>query len=440
MKLTAPKGMRLHIGFFGRRNVGKSSLVNAITRQQVSIVSEVAGTTTDPVEKPMELLPLGPVLLIDTAGIDDEGALGEMRIARTRQVFDRADMAVIVAEAPAWGAFEESLLAEFRERKTPLIVALNKSDRGPADPGLLARLAALHLRVVEASALKSTGIHELRHALLETAPADKIESPALIGDLVGPGQMAILVVPIDKEAPKGRLILPQVQAIRDLLDSDALCMVVKERELRAALDRLREPPKLVVTDSQAFLKVAADVPATVPLTSFSILMSRFKGDLCAQVRGAMAIDRLRSGDRVLVAEACSHHPIGEDIGRVKIPRWLTQYVGGKLHFEHVQGHDFPTDLASYQLVVHCGACMWNRREMLNRVLRCHQAGVPVTNYGLTIAYSLGIFERALGPFPAALAIWQEEIRKDGPVLPHPPARRYPANPAPAGARLERSAT
>src|SRR5208282_1995215 len=220
------------------------------------------------------------------------------------------------------------------------------------------------------SALTGTGLLDLRQALLEAAPPDFIDSPAILGDLVGPGELAVLVVPIDKEAPKGRLILPQVQAIRDLLDTDALCMVVKERELRSALDRLKTPPKLVVTDSQAFLKVAADTPVDVPLTSFSILMARFKGDLTAQVEGTLAIERLRSGDRVLIAEACTHHPIGEDIGRVKIPRWLTQYVGGKLEFTSVQGHDFPQDLSPYKLVVHCGACMWNRREMLSRMARC----------------------------------------------------------------------
>ncbi|HEY0306956.1 MAG TPA: [FeFe] hydrogenase H-cluster maturation GTPase HydF, partial [Acidobacteriaceae bacterium] len=224
----------------------------------------------------------------------------------------------------------------------------------------------------------------------------------IAADLVGPGELAVLVVPIDKEAPKGRLILPQVQTIRDLLDNDALCMVVKERELRAALDRLKTPPKLVITDSQAFLKVAADTPANVPLTSFSILMARFKGDLAAQVEGTLAIEKLRSGDRVLIAEACTHHPIGEDIGRVKIPRWLTQYTGVKLDFVPMQGRDFPDDLASYKLVIHCGACMWNRRQMLSRILRCQQVGVPITNYGLTIAYSLGIFARALEPFPDAL--------------------------------------
>jgi [FeFe] hydrogenase H-cluster maturation GTPase HydF len=403
---ATPRGLRLHIAIFGRRNVGKSSLLNAITRQQVSIVSPVAGTTTDPVEKPMELLPLGPVMFIDTAGIDDTGALGELRVEKTRQVLERTDVAILATEAGAWGEFEEQILASLVARKTPVVVVFNKTDVTAPDPALMTRLTERKLRTVQTSTLEGRGITDLRQALLDSAPGEFIDSPVILGDLVGPGEMAVLVVPIDKEAPKGRLILPQVQAIRDLLDSDAFCMVVKERELRAALDRLKTPPKLVVTDSQAFLKVAADTPRDVKMTSFSILMARFKGDLVAQVRGALAIDRLRSGDRVLVAEACAHHPIGEDIGRVKIPRWLTQYVGGKLDFQHVQGHDFPKDLSPYKLVIHCGACMWNRREMLNRVLRCQQAGVPITNYGLTIARSLGIFERALEPFPSALAVFQ----------------------------------
>jgi [FeFe] hydrogenase H-cluster maturation GTPase HydF len=432
---TTPKGLRLHIGLFGRRNVGKSSLLNAITRQQVSIVSEIAGTTTDPVEKPMELLPLGPVLFIDTAGIDEEsvaaGSLGALRVEKTRKALERTEIAVLVvgpgvgsgAGSGQWGEFEESLLRDFAARQTPTLVVFNKCDVAPPDPALVARLREARssearsseaqsgaggqgeakLRVVEASALTGQGLPELREALLELAPPEFIDSPAIVGDLVGPGELAVLVVPIDKEAPKGRLILPQVQAIRDLLDSDSLCMVVKERELRSALDRLTRPPKLVVTDSQAFLKVAADTPLEVPLTSFSILMARFKGDLTAQVEGALAIEKLRSGDRVLIAEACTHHPIGEDIGRVKIPRWLTQYTGVKLEFVPMQGRDFPDDLADYKLVIHCGACMWNRRQMLSRILSCQRAGVPITNYGLTIAYSLGIFERALEPFPAAQA-------------------------------------
>jgi len=345
------------------------------------------------------------VPFIDTAGVDDTGALGALRVQKTRQVFDRTDLAVLVTEAGAWGPFEEEVLAEFRRRQAPLVVVFNKQDLGAPDPALVRRLAGDGIRTIGMRADHGEGVLKLREALLAAAPADFIDSPAIVGDLVGPGEMAVLVVPIDKEAPKGRLILPQVQAIRDLLDTDAFCVVVKERELKAALERLTRPPRLVVTDSQAFLKVAADTPREVRLTSFSILMARFKGDLVAQVEGALAIDSLRAGDRVLVAEACSHHPIAEDIGRVKIPRWLTQYVGGRLEFTHVQGHDYPEDLAPYRLIVHCGACMWNRREMLSRILRCRAQGVPITNYGLAIAYSLGVFERALEPFPAALAAY-----------------------------------
>lgn len=403
---STPRSLRLHIGIFGRRNVGKSSLLNAVTRQQVSIVSATAGTTTDPVEKPMELLPLGPVLFVDTAGVDDEGALGELRVERTRAVLDRVDLGILVTEAGAWGAFEARLVAELARRAAPVIVAFNKADLGEPSADEVARAAAAavptQVATVVVSAATGAGIAEVREAILRLAPADFFDNRRLVADLVPPGELAVLVVPIDKEAPKGRLILPQVMAIRDLLDGESMALVVQERELRNALGRLSRPPALVVTDSQAFLKVAADVPRGVAMTSFSILMSRFQGDLTGQVRGTLGIERLKGGDRVLVAEACSHHPVGEDIGRVKIPRWLTQYVGARLEFSHVQGRDFPRDLTPYQLVVHCGNCMGNRREMLSRIHRCGEAGVPITNYGLTIAYSLGIFERALEPFPAAL--------------------------------------
>ncbi|MBM3473695.1 MAG: [FeFe] hydrogenase H-cluster maturation GTPase HydF [Armatimonadetes bacterium] len=403
----APKGFRLHIGLFGRRNVGKSSLLNALTRQDVSIVSEIAGTTTDPVEKPMELLPLGPVLFIDTAGIDDVGALGEMRVARTKQVFDRTDLGVIIVSPDGWSEFEEEILTEFQGRGIPTIVVLNKVDLAEPPVPLLDRFKAAKIPVVRTVAVKGEGILDLREALIRAAPEDFINAPSILGDLVPAGELALLVVPIDLEAPKGRLILPQVNAIRDVLDNDAYCMIVKERELRDALDRLNRPPSIVVTDTQAFLKVAGDTPPGVLMTSFSIIFARYRGDLLEFVRGALAIDRLKPGNRVLIAEACSHHPIGEDIGRVKIPRWLTQYVGGKLEFSHVQGHDFPDDVTPYDLIVHCGACMWNRREMLSRMVRCRQAGVPITNYGVAIAYSLGIFERALEPFPSALEAYHE---------------------------------
>jgi [FeFe] hydrogenase H-cluster maturation GTPase HydF len=387
--------------------VGKSSLLNAITRQQVSIVSTQAGTTTDPVEKPMELLPLGPVLFVDTAGVDDEGALGELRIARTRAVLERVDLGVLVTEAGAWGTFEQALLQELRDRKVPVLVAFNKADLRVPTAADIRRIEGLGALPVAVSALLGTGLPAFREGLLQLAPMDFFDSQRLVADLVPPGEVAILVVPIDKEAPKGRLILPQVMAIRDLLDAESMALVVQERELKQALAGLKVPPALVVTDSQAFLKVAADVPKGIPMTSFSVLMARFQGNLVEQVRGTLGIERLKGGDTVLVAEACSHHPVGEDIGRVKIPRWLTQYVGARMEFVHVQGRDFPQDLGPYSLVVHCGNCTGHRKEMTSRLHRCREAGVPITNYGLTIAYSLGVFERALGPFPEALAAFEQ---------------------------------
>ncbi len=408
--MKSPKSFRLHIGIFGRRNTGKSSILNALTSQEVSIVSEIAGTTTDPVEKPMELLPLGPVLFIDTAGIDDLGDLGEKRITKTFAVFDRTDLGVIVSNFKDWGEYELKIINEFKDRAIPFIVVFNKTDLYKKNSEIIAALKLEKTGFVQTSAIHRTGFTELRELLLKSAPADFINRPSILADLVGPGEAAILVVPIDKEAPKGRLILPQVQSIRDLLDNDSFTVVVKERELREALSRFNKPPKLVVTDSQAFLKVAADTPPYIPLTSFSILFARFQGDLNEMVRGAMAIDKLKTGDKVLIAEACSHHPIGEDIGTVKIPRWLTQYVGGKLEIDSLRGHDFPKDISKYKIIIHCGACMWNRREMLSRIMKARQAGVPITNYGLTIAYSLGIFERALQPFPAALDIYFQNLK------------------------------
>jgi [FeFe] hydrogenase H-cluster maturation GTPase HydF len=402
-----PKSMRLHIGIFGRRNVGKSSLLNALTRQQVSIVSDVAGTTTDPVEKPMELLPLGPVLFIDTAGVDDVGALGAERVAKTRKVLDRTDLGIIVGDSGEWGGFEEGILAELKKRKAPVLVVFNKSDLGRPAPELETRLGAEGIRSVQTAVSRGEGVLAVRDALIAAAPDDFLAPDPIIGDLLPEGGLAVLVVPIDKEAPKGRIILPQVQAIRDLLDHGQLSLVVREHELKSALARLGRKPDIVVTDSQAFAKVAADTPPDVQLTSFSILFARFRGDLVEMVRGATAIDRLKPGDRVLVAESCTHHPIGDDIGRVKIPKWLQQRVGGKLEFTTHQGHDFPQDVSQFRLVIHCGACMTNRRAVLNRVAKCRDQGVPITNYGLTIAYVLGIFERALEPFPAALQTYRE---------------------------------
>ncbi|MBA4410019.1 MAG: [FeFe] hydrogenase H-cluster maturation GTPase HydF [Bacteroidota bacterium] len=404
--MRASKSFRLHIGIFGRRNAGKSSILNALTSQEVSIVSEIAGTTTDPVEKPMELLPLGPVLFIDTAGIDDTSALGEKRIQKTMQVFDRTELGLIISKSDEWGDFEEKILRELNDRTIPVIVVFNKCDIASGSNFLSKSFSGEKIPVIETSALTGHGIQDLRQAILDFAPDDFINRPGIVSDLVGPGEMAVLVVPIDKEAPKGRIILPQVQCIRDLLDNDSFCMVVKDRELSEALARLNKLPKLVVTDSQAFQKVNADTPAEIPITSFSILFARLQGDLSEMVKGAMSIDQLKTGDKVLIAEACTHHPIEEDIGTVKIPLWLNQYVGGKLEYTHHRGHDFPENLSEFKLIIHCGACMWNRREMLSRLMKARMAGVPLTNYGLTIAYSLGIFERALQPFPEALEVFR----------------------------------
>jgi [FeFe] hydrogenase H-cluster maturation GTPase HydF len=341
------------------------------------------------------------VLFIDTAGIDDVGALGTLRARRSVQVFERTDLGVLVTEAGVWGEYEDGILDELRTRQTPAVVVLNKSDL-ISRPAPVRRLQDLSITPVLTVASEGRGVLDFRQALLDAAPPDFIDNPTILGDLVSSGELAVLVMPIDKEAPRGRLILPQVQCIRDLMDSGAIAVMAKERDLSRAFAALKQTPKLVVTDSQAFLKVAADTPLAVPMTSFSILFARFKGDLTSQVEGTLAIDDLKAGARILIAEACSHHPIAEDIGRVKIPRWLRQYVGGRLDIQHLQGHDFPDDLSGWDLVIHCGACSFNRREMLGRILRCRQAGVPITNYGLVIAYSLGIFERALQPFPAAL--------------------------------------
>ena len=395
--------MRLHIGLFGRRNVGKSSLLNAITRQEVSIVSDQAGTTTDPVEKPMELLPLGPVLFIDTAGIDDVGALGELRAARTLQVFERTDLGVLVADGRRVGRLRGHDPRGVRRARDPHRGRVQQDRPGDAAVGAARRGCARRgAQVVRTAASLGRGVLDFRQALLAAAPADFVDNPTILGDLVGPGELAVLVVPIDKEAPRGRLILPQVQAIRDLMDADAMALVVKERELREALARLTPSAEArghrLPGLPQGGRRHAARRAHDELLHPLRALQGR---PHLAGRRRPGASKSLRSGDRMLIAEHCSHHPIGEDIGRVKIPRWLTQYVGGKLEVEHVQGHDFPdpTPSPTTSLVIHCGACTANRREMLTRIVRCREAGVPITNYGLAIAYSLGIFERALQPFP-----------------------------------------
>lgn len=404
---STPKGMRVHIGIFGKRNVGKSSVLNALVDQDISIVSETAGTTTDAVEKSMELLPLGPVVFVDTAGIDDTGALGLQRVKKTKKIIDRIDLAIIACDNRGFDAFETLLIEEFQKRKTPFIILVNKIDEEEIPAEKLEELKKYETSIVFTSALNKVGIDGLKQAIIKHAPEEFFTDASIASDLIPPGEMAVLVIPVDLEAPKGRLILPQVQTIRDLLDNDSMILVVKERELKEALDRLKTPPALVITDSQAFLKVSADVPRNIKLTSFSILFARFKGELNEFVKGTLAIDNLKSGDKVLICESCTHHAIGDDIGRVKIPRWLTQYTGAKLEFEHYAGHDFPENIKDYALIIHCGACMTNKREILSRILKTKEAEVPITNYGLTIAYSLGIFERALEPFPSAKQIYKE---------------------------------
>lgn len=417
MSLNAmPRGERTHIAVFGRTNVGKSSVVNALTGQEIAVVSPVRGTTTDPVYKAMELLPLGPVVLIDTAGLDDEGTLGELRKQKTRDLIHRTDLGLLVIDAMTGpDDFYRELLAELRQRNIPVVGVLNKVDAlldADAGAALVDTKAQLGLpECVAFSALDGRGIPELKRAIVAALPHEE-ERFRLVGDLVAPGDLVVLVVPIDKAAPKGRLILPQQQTIRDLLESDAIAVVTKEHELRATLERLGTRPRLVVTDSQVFLKVAADTPRDVPLTSFSILFARHKGDLNELVRGARAIDRLKDGDRVLIAEACTHHQQSDDIGTVKIPRWLRQATGKQLHIEHVSGYSYPPDLARYAMIVHCGACMLNRRAMLHRLGEAQAAGVPIVNYGVLIAYLHGVFPRAIELFPSAMMAWEEAAQED----------------------------
>jgi [FeFe] hydrogenase H-cluster maturation GTPase HydF len=393
----APRGVRLVITFVGRRNAGKSSLINAVTGQDVAIVSDFAGTTTDPVAKPYELLPLGPVTFYDTAGLDDVGELGALRVAATKKVLWRTDIAVVVADATGLTDAERGIVDDIRRLEIPFLIVFNKADLAAPSEADLAWCREQGIRTVTASAATGAGATAVKEALIALAPPEATREPVLAGDLFGEGDTVVCVVPIDLAAPKGRLILPQVQVIREILDGDATAVVVKERELEAALENLRRPPALVVTDSQVILKVSGDVPEEVPLTTFSTLFARYKGDLPTLAAGAAAIDKLRDGDTVLMAEACSHHVQADDIGRVKLPRWISQYTGRDLHFEMHAGHDFPDDLERFALVVHCGSCMIGRMEMIRRIRECVRRGVPVTNYGVAISKVQGVLARVLRP-------------------------------------------
>ncbi len=395
---ATPRGIRPHIAIFGRRNVGKSSLINALTNQEIALVSDVPGTTTDPVFKNLELLPFGPVVLIDTAGLDDEGELGEKRVKASLNVLKKTDLALVVLEpCESLGPSEEKLLLALREAKTKFLVIVNKCDTGSIPESLGRSLDEMGIISVRVSARTREGIDSLKSVHIQKSLVD-FELGTILGDLVRPGEVVVLVTPIDLAAPRGRLILPQVQTIRDLLDSDCIAMVCKERELRATIEALRVPPALVVTDSQAFLKVAADVPTGVKFTSFSVLFARYKGDLNAYVDGIRSLARLRPDGKILVAESCTHHQMADDIGRVKIPRWMRQNYGGDLEFYFSQGPQLPADLKEFDLVVQCGGCMVNRKGILDHIAACRSAGVPITNYGILIAHLHGVLEDALKPF------------------------------------------
>lgn len=397
-----PSGERLHIGFFGRRNAGKSSVVNAVTGQELAVVSEVKGTTTDPVMKAMELLPMGPVMIIDTPGIDDEGMLGEKRVRKTKQILNRVDVAVLITDATQ--PLEDSdrqLLQLFREKKLPYVVVRNKIDLLEGEDAVKAADLPEDAKLCPVSAITNEGIFELKETIAHLMGTGG-EERRIVGDLVEPKDVVILVVPIDSAAPKGRLILPQQQTIRDLLEADACVMVVKETELVDAFSKLEKKPAMVITDSQAFERVSAETPEDVPLTSFSILMSRYKGFLDAAVHGVAAIEKLKPEDKVLISEGCTHHRQCDDIGTVKIPRWLNGYLGFPVQIETTSGREFPDDVSEYSLVIHCGGCMLTEREMTYRMKCALDQGVPFTNYGICIAYMQGILKRCLGVFPQLL--------------------------------------
>lgn len=403
---STPYAERIHIGFFGRRNAGKSSVVNAVTGQEISVVSDVKGTTTDPVYKSMELLPMGPVVVIDTPGFDDEGALGELRIKRTRQILNKSDCAVLVIDqSEGRTSADEELISLFKEKQIPYIIVYNKCDLAGGSTSVVDDEPSICV-----SALEGSGIHELKERIASLVQTDNLNR-RLVGDLLSPGDLVVLVIPIDSSAPKGRLILPQQQVIRDILEAGAVSLATRDTELSETLDRLVLKgilPAMVITDSQAFEAVGRIVPATIPLTSFSILMARYKGFLETAVLGVSSIGRLQDGDRVLICEGCTHHRQCGDIGSVKIPNWIRNYTGKELLFDTSSGNDFPEDLSPYRLVIHCGGCMLNEREIHYRQKCAEDAAVPFTNYGITIAFLKGILERSLGLFPCLLRKMDEE--------------------------------
>ena len=404
---TTPVANRLHIGIFGKRNAGKSSFINALTGQNVSIVSPVAGTTTDPVGKTMEIHGIGPVYIYDTAGIDDTGDLGEMRVNRTRAIMGKINLAVVITTADQFDDRDMTLMDDLKARGARSLLVFNKIDVHPVDDRMTGNLQASKTPFVTVSCLTGQGMDEARQRMIEIARTLEAERSTIVGDLIGHGEVVLLVVPIDLGAPKGRLILPQVQVIRDILDNDAAAIVVKEREIEYVLNSLKAPPGLVICDSQVVLKVSGDLPAGVKLTTFSIVFSRLKGDLAKFIRGVKAIDTLKDGDKVLICEACTHHPVPDDIGRVKIPRWVKLYTGKDITFDVHAGPILDREITDYKVIIHCGGCMINRQEMLGRIRDTEEKGIPITNYGLAISHVHGVLRRALSPFPYELSLLEE---------------------------------
>ena len=400
MSLNAtPSSERVHIGIFGKRNAGKSSLINAITGQNLAIVSEAKGTTTDPVYKAMELLPLGPVMIIDTPGIDDEGVLGSLRIQKAYQVLNKTDIALVIIDAAVGPSAEDlRLIKRINTKKIPLLIVINKCETINEDKKTAYQALLSNGKLLFVSAEQKLNIFELKEAIAQTVPADENKAQ-IVADLLSPSDFVVLVVPIDSAAPKGRLILPQQQTIRDILEADAAAIVVKENELTNTLQNLGKRPKLVITDSQVFKKVAAETPADILLTSFSILFARYKGNLQTAVQGVTALDSLEDGDKILIGEGCTHHRQCDDIGTVKLPRWIKEYTGKNPEFIFTSGTEFPLNLSPYKMIIHCGACMLNEREMQYRIKCAADQNIPFTTYGITIAYINGILKRTVEPFP-----------------------------------------
>jgi len=411
---TAPKSLRLQLGLFGRTNTGKSSFLNMVVGQDVAITSATPGTTTDVVEKVMELLPIGPVVFLDTAGINDSSRLGSLRVAKTKNIFDRADIIFLVTEPNVWTKYEDAVIDEAKKRNTPVIIVVNKIDEATPQPIFLEKIKSVAKSVVLACSIDKINrdryVGALKRAIIDACPDDFLNPPPLLGDLLPKGGVCVMIIPIDFEAPKGRIILPQVQCIRDCLDYSQVAIIVKESEYKACLKKLKKLPDLVICDSQVVDFMVKNTPKSVLCTTFSILFSRYRGDLVEAARAAHAIGKLKKNDKILVAEACSHHPIQDDIGRIKMPRWLAEYVGGKLDITTCAGHDYPKNLKDYKLIIHCGACMIARKEMLSRIERAMEAKVPITNYGVAISYVKGVLPRVLKPFPNALEAYKNEYR------------------------------